>query len=354
VERRGGLVVEEELRVDVILEAKEVLTMPLFKGSGREEPAPSGPDLVPVTSALQRSAPVYDVLAEQLHDVIGITETAAVGFLSGMGEVDTRAGSLSQDAVELAAIAERQQADVVRLSRDNAAVLEELLGHVQRRDEAVVALVGEVRGLEGYVDQVRDIAKATNLLALNAKIEAARAGDLGLGFQVVADEVRTLSRQSDGAARDIGDGIAAVAQRMSEAMGASAGNGNAGVNLLTGRLTEIAETQRTLSAQLETSCAELGSVVDTMASSTAELYSLTTSVVGDVQFQDMTRQVVEHVVTALGRLGEQVRALGDHLDGTAAGADLSGLGVSLEDLRRDYVLVRELGRPGLTVTVPAR
>lgn len=307
----------------------------------KDAPPPAGPDLAPVWDALERSAPVYDVLAEQLNDVIGITETAAVGFLSGMSDVDKRAGSLSQDAVELAAITERQQADVVRLSRDNAAVLEELIGHVQRRDEAVVALVDEVRGLEGYVDQVRDIAKATYLLALNAKIEAARAGDLGLGFQVVADEVRTLSRQSDGAARDIGDGIAAVTQRMSEAMGASGGDSNAGVNLLTGRLQEIAETQRTLSGQLEASCAELGSVVETVASSTAELYSLTTSVVGDVQFQDMTRQVVEHVVTALGRLGEQVRALGGHLDGTAAGADLSGLGVSLEDLRSGYVMDRQ-------------
>ena len=312
-----------------------------FKGSGKDGPVPSGPDLAPVKDALERSAPVYDVLAEQLNDVIGITETAAVGFLTGMTEVDTRAGSLSRDALELSVIAERQQAEVVRLSRDNAAVLEELIGHVQRRDEAVVALVEEVRGLEGYVDQVRDIAKATNLLALNAKIEAARAGDLGLGFQVVADEVRMLSRQSDGAARDIGEGIAAVAQRMSEAMGASGGDSTAGVNLLTGRLHEIAETQRTLSGQLEASCAELGGVVDTMAASTAELYSLTTTVVGDVQFQDMTRQVVEHVVTALGRMGEQVRALGAHLDGTTAGSDLVGLGVSLDALRRGYVMDRQ-------------
>ena len=309
--------------------------------SGRKEVAPSGPDLAPVKDALERSAPVYDVLSTQLADVIGLTEEAAVGFLGGLTEVDNRAGSLSQDARELSAIAERQQADVVRLSRDNAAVLEELIEHVRRRDEAVVALVDDVRGLEGYVGQVRDIAKATNLLALNAKIEAARAGDLGLGFQVVADEVRTLSRQSDGAARDIGEGIAAVAARMSEAMGAAGSDANAGVNLLTGRLHEIAETQRSLSSQLEASCAELAGVVGTMAVNTDQLYSLTSTVVGEVQFQDMTRQAIEHVVAALGRMGEQVRALGGYLEGTTDGDSLAGLGASLDQLRKGYVMDRQ-------------
>lgn len=312
-----------------------------LRGSGGDDRPEPGPALAPVRAALEGSAPVYDVLAEQLNEVVGLTEAAAVGFLTGMGDVDARAGALSQDAGELADIAARQQEDVVRLSRDNAAVLEELIGHVQRRDEAVVALVAEVRGLECFVDQVRDIAKATNLLALNAKIEAARAGDLGLGFQVVADEVRTLSRQSDGAARDIGDGIAAVAQRMSDAMGGSGLDAAAGVNRLTGRLQEIAETQRTLSVQLEASCERLGGVVESVATGTAELYGLTTAVVGDVQFQDVTRQVVEHVVRALGLLGEQVRALGAHLDGTGAGTDLAALGVSLEQLRGGYVMDRQ-------------
>ncbi len=74
--------------------------------------------------------------------------------------------------------------------------------------------------LDGIVQGVRKLARQTNMLALNASIEAARAGQAGKGFAIVASEVKALSRQTDQAAKDIGDGLRALNDAITESVDA--------------------------------------------------------------------------------------------------------------------------------------
>jgi methyl-accepting chemotaxis protein len=257
---------------------------------------------------------IFKLFSEHLFSTIKTTEENSIELIKGLEylyENTKKQTELIENSVSsgqnLLSVIEEQMKHNKEMIKILESLIESHQKNLQDNLNRVSSLVNEVNNLTPLMDSIKDIAEQTNLLALNAAIEAARAGEQGRGFAVVADEIRKLSMKTENTSKQIISQIKKLSERM-----------NKEFEIFKNKISQSEHLEKLKNAEdtvkgMESSFNSVGNMIFDIIHKIHEqhevVFKTVTDLLGKIQFQDVVRQKLERVIEDLKELSEYNTAL---------------------------------------------
>ncbi|MBY5922397.1 methyl-accepting chemotaxis protein [Ferrimonas balearica] len=223
------------------------------------------------TSGIQEQKSQVDQVASATTELSASATQVATGANDALGEIK---------------LADDEAKQVKAISDANGATIQALANEVERASGVIHQLEENSAAIGGILDVIRGIAEQTNLLALNAAIEAARAGEQGRGFAVVADEVRSLASRTQQSTTEIQQMIEALQQGAKDAVAV------------------MDQGQRQASESVAKT-AEANQMLDAIAQAVDRVYAAGNQIAQAAQEQDQVAQTISARLEQIAGIAEE-------------------------------------------------
>ncbi len=259
-----------------------------------------------------------------------ITQKTNAGILQQQSETDQVATAMNEmsatvqevansaaHAAEAARRANQESGNGKKVINQTIQAIEHLAKEVERAAGVIHTLEQNSESIGSVLDVIRSIAEQTNLLALNAAIEAARAGEQGRGFAVVADEVRTLASRTQQSTAEI--------QKMIEQLQSGAS-----------KAVEVMELSRREATAGVQQVVQAGQSLDTIAQAVSTINDMNTQIASAAEEQSAVAEEINRNIYNISQVADQTTQGAQQ--SAAASEQLAGLAKQLKGLIEQFRL----------------
>jgi methyl-accepting chemotaxis protein len=263
-------------------------------------------------------------IASAAEELSAVTEQTSAGVNSQKIETDQVATAMhemtatvqevarnAEEASQAAAAADGEAREGDKVVNEAIAQIERLASEVVRSTEAMSVLQQESDKIGSVMDVIKAVAEQTNLLALNAAIEAARAGEAGRGFAVVADEVRGLAQRTQKSTEEI-EGLVAGLQNGTQQVSAVMSNSRALTD------SSVALTRKA------------GASLENITRTVSNIQSMNQQIAAAAEQQSAVAEEISRSIINVRDVSEQTAAASDET--AASSVELARLGGQLQQM----------------------